>query len=82
MNKIQLDESNTTLIIGKNGSGKSTAISAISFALFGKPFRNITKGQIVNSINKKDCLVQIEFESNDKLYKVISQSLTLFLRLL
>ena len=70
-NKVLLTKSPTTLIIGKNGEGKSTILDALCFALFGKPFRNINKGQLVNSINGKNCLVTIEFTVNSKKYKVI-----------
>ncbi len=70
-NKVLLTKSPTTLIIGKNGEGKSTILDALCFALFGKPFRNINKGQLVNSINQKNCLVEINFTVNSKSYKVI-----------
>ena len=70
-NKILLDKSPTTLIIGKNGEGKSTILDALCFALFGKPFRNINKGQLVNSINGKGCVVEIEFTINGKEYRVL-----------
>ena len=70
-NKVLLNKSTTTLIIGKNGEGKSTILDALCFALFGKPFRNINKGQLVNSINGKGCLVEIRFSVNNKSYKVI-----------
>jgi DNA repair exonuclease SbcCD ATPase subunit len=70
-NKILLDKSPTTLIIGKNGEGKSTILDALCFALFGKPFRNINKGQLVNSINGKGCIVEIEFSINGKEYRVL-----------
>ena len=70
-NKVLLNKSTTTLIIGKNGEGKSTILDALCFALFGKPFRNINKGQLVNSINGKGCLVEIRFSVNNKNYKVI-----------
>ena len=70
-NKVLLNKSTTTLIIGKNGEGKSTILDALCFALFGKPFRNINKGQLVNSINQKNCLVEIQFTVNNKSYKVI-----------
>jgi DNA repair exonuclease SbcCD ATPase subunit len=70
-NKVLLNKSTTTLIIGKNGEGKSTILDALCFALFGKPFRNINKGQLVNSINQKNCLVEIKFNVNNKSYKVI-----------
>jgi DNA repair exonuclease SbcCD ATPase subunit len=70
-NKVLLNKSTTTLIIGKNGEGKSTILDALCFSLFGKPFRNINKGQLVNSINGKGCVVEIEFEINGKEYKII-----------
>lgn len=69
--KVLLNKSTTTLIIGKNGEGKSTILDALCFSLFGKPFRNINKSQLVNSINGKNCLVTIEFDINGKEYKVI-----------
>lgn len=70
-NKILLNKSPTTLIIGKNGEGKSTILDALCFSLFGKPFRNINKGQLVNSINGKGCVVEIEFDVNGKEYKIV-----------
>ena len=70
-NKILLNKSTTTLIIGKNGEGKSTILDALCFSLFGKPFRNINKNQLVNSINGKKCLVEIEFSIGTKDYKII-----------
>ena len=69
-NKVLLNKSPTTLIIGKNGEGKSTILDALCFSLFGKPFRNINKGQLVNSINGKGCSVEIEFDINGKEYLV------------
>jgi len=70
-NKVLLNKSQTTLIIGKNGEGKSTILDALCFSLFGKPFRNVNKGQLVNSINGKNCLVEVEFDINGKEYKII-----------
>ena len=70
-NKVLLNRSQTTLIIGKNGEGKSTILDALCFALFGKPFRNINKGQLVNSINGKGCVVEIELTISAKEYKII-----------
>ena len=70
-NKVLLNKSSTTLIIGKNGEGKSTILDALCFALFGKPFRNINKGQLINSINNKNCLVVIEFDINGREYKIV-----------
>lgn len=70
-NKVLLNKSTTTLIIGKNGEGKSTILDALCFSLFGKPFRNINKGQLVNSINGKGCVVEVEFEVNGREYKIV-----------
>ena len=68
---IQLDSRPTTLIVGENGSGKSTFLDAVCFGLFGKPYRNINKPQLVNSINDKNCIVEIEFAIGSKNYKII-----------
>jgi DNA repair exonuclease SbcCD ATPase subunit len=70
-NTILLNKSSTTLIIGKNGEGKSTCLDALCFALFGKPFRNINKNQMINSINGKNALVEIEFSIGQKNYKIV-----------
>lgn len=59
--EVDLESFSKTLIIGKNGSGKSTLLDALCFSLFGKPFREINKPQLVNTITKKDCLVEVEF---------------------
>ena len=69
--EIQLDRDNDTLIVGQNGAGKSTILDALTFSLFGKPFRKINKGQLVNSVNEKDCKVEIEFAINKTEYKVL-----------
>ena len=61
----------TNLIIGENGAGKSTMLDALSFALFGKSHRNITKKQLINSINNKACLTEVEFTVGGKGYKVV-----------
>ena len=58
------------MIIGENGAGKSTILDALTFSLFGKPFRKINKSQLLNSVNEKNCLVEIEFSTNGKEYKV------------
>ena len=68
--EIQMDTAQSTLCHGSNGSGKSTFIEAVSFALYGKPFRKTNKPQLVNSINKKELLVEIEFSANNKEYLV------------
>ena len=70
-NKVLLNKSTTTLIIGKNGEGKSTILDALCFSLFGKPFRNVNKGQLINSINQKQCVVQVQFSIGKNKYKVI-----------
>lgn len=69
--EVQLNRSPSTLITGENGAGKSTFLEALCVGLFGKPFRNINKPQLVNSINKKDCVIEIEFDIGEKQYKVI-----------
>jgi DNA repair exonuclease SbcCD ATPase subunit len=68
--EIDFEKSNTNLIIGTNGAGKSTMLDALTFVLFNKSFRGITKPQLVNSVNEKDCLVEIEFSINSKKYLV------------
>ncbi len=70
-NEIRLDKSRSTLVVGKNGEGKSSVLDALCFVLFSKPFRNVNKGQLINSINGKNCLVEIEFIASSKKYKVI-----------
>jgi DNA repair exonuclease SbcCD ATPase subunit len=60
--EIQFDRSPTTLVVGQNGAGKSTLLDALSFGLFGKPHRDIKKDQLINSINKKHCVVEVEFK--------------------
>lgn len=69
--EIDLVSSKTNLIVGANGHGKSTILDALTFALFGKAFRNINKPTIVNSVNGKDCAVELEFTSNGKKYKIV-----------
>lgn len=69
--EIPLNEESTTLIIGENGSGKSTIMDALTFVLYGKPFRKINKPGLVNKINNKNCVVEIEFSIHNKEYKVI-----------
>jgi len=69
--EIKLDKSTNTLIVGQNGAGKSTILDALTFALFNKPFRKINKPQLVNTINDRDCLVEVEFSIGKKKYKIV-----------
>jgi DNA repair exonuclease SbcCD ATPase subunit len=69
--EIQLDKSDATLIIGQNGAGKSTLLDALSFGLFGKPFRNILKPQLLNSINNKNAVVEVEFSVGAAEFKIV-----------
>ena len=69
--EIDITKSNTNLIVGSNGAGKSTILDALTFVLYNKPFRKISKTQLVNSVNEKDCLVEIEFDISNKEYKVV-----------
>jgi len=68
--ELDLSKNPTTLIIGQNGSGKSTFLDALSFALFGKPFRKINKPQLINSINDKNMVVQVDFSIGSKNYLI------------
>ena len=68
---IHLDSHKTTLVVGTNGAGKSTMLDALSFALFGKPHRNINKPQLINSINGKKCLVEVTFSIGTSEYRVV-----------
>jgi|TARA_B100001540_G_C15811207_1_gene644622 DNA repair exonuclease SbcCD ATPase subunit len=69
--EIEFNRSPSTLVVGENGSGKSTMLDAVCFALFNKPFRKISKTQLINSINNKKLVVEIEFRIGGKQYKVI-----------
>ena len=69
--EINLTKHPTNLIIGTNGAGKSTLLDALTFALFGKPFRKINKPQLINSVNEKDCVVEVEFSIGNTNWKVI-----------
>lgn len=69
--KIELNRTTTTIIIGKNGAGKSTILDALTFVLFGKPFRNINRGQVVNSINCRQCEVTLDLYVDNVKYKII-----------
>jgi len=68
--EIDLKRNSTTLIVGENGSGKSTILDALTFSLFGKAFRNINKAQLINSINDRNCLIETEFTIGKKNYLV------------
>ena len=69
--EIKLNTHGNNVIIGKNGAGKSTILDALTFVLFNKPFRKINKPQLVNTINGKDCCVEVEFSVGKKSYKII-----------
>ena len=69
--EINLNQNKSTLIVGHNGAGKSTILDAISFALFGKSHRNINKQQLINSINKKSCVVEVEFTIGSSDFKIV-----------
>ena len=69
--EIDFTKNNTTLIIGNNGAGKSTVLDALTFSLFGKSFRKINKPQLINSVNDKDCRVEVEFTIGNTNWKVI-----------
>ena len=68
---FELDRSNTTLIVGDNGAGKSTLLDALCFGLYGKGFRNLKKDLLINSINQKELVVEIEFSIGKRAYKVV-----------
>jgi len=68
--KVSLDDASTSLIIGTNGAGKSTILDALTFSLYGKSFRKINKGQLINTTNEKNCFVEIEFVVNNVEWKV------------
>ena len=68
--EVDFQQNATNLIVGTNGTGKSTVLDALTFSLFNKPFRKINKGQLANSTNEKDCLVEVEFCINNKQYIV------------
>ena len=69
--EVELDKNSTTLIVGTNGAGKSTVLDALTFSLFNKPFRKISKGQLINTVNEKDCRVEVEFSIAETEWKVV-----------
>ena len=69
--ELDLDQHSTTLVVGTNGAGKSTVLDALTFSLFGKPFRKINKPQLTNSTNEKDCKVEVEFSLGGTEWKVV-----------
>jgi len=69
--EIALNKSKSTLIVGQNGAGKSTMLDAISFALFGKPHRKISKNQLINSINQKQAVVEVEFSIGKAQFRIV-----------
>ena len=71
---MNLQKAPSTLIIGANGSGKSTMLDALCFVLFNRPFRTIKKEQLVNTINNTDCEIEVTFNTGNKEYKVISKN--------
>ena len=70
LTQVEFNTHTTTLIVGQNGAGKSTVLDALTFTLFGKPFRKINKAQLINSVNEKDCLVEVEFSIGQTEWKV------------
>ena len=68
--EVEFNTHSTTLIVGQNGAGKSTVLDALTFTLFGKPFRKINKAQLINSVNEKDCLVEVQFTIGQTAWKV------------
>ena len=69
--EIPLDQNSTTLVIGDNGSGKSTMLDALCFGLFGKPFRRIKKEQLINSVNERECKIEVHFDIGRSQYLII-----------
>ena len=69
--EIELDKNSTTLIVGTNGAGKSTVLDALTFSLFNKQFRKISKSQLINTVNEKDCRVEVEFSIAETEWKVV-----------
>ena len=70
MTEVAVDNASTTLIIGENGAGKSTLLDAICYALYAKSFRNVAPTSMINSINNKECVAEVEFKVGSKYYRV------------
>ena len=68
---VTIEQGEVVSVVGQNGSGKSTMLDAVSFSLFGKPHRNINKPQLINSINNKSCIVEVEFLIGKNYYKIV-----------
>ena len=69
--EISFQDASTTLVIGSNGAGKSTMLDALTFSLFGKPYRKINKPQLLNTVNEKDCVVEVEFSIGNVTWKIV-----------
>ena len=69
--EVDLQKSNATLVVGENGAGKSTMLDALCFGLFQRAFRNIKKDQLINSLNERDCVVEVYFTVGQKSYKIV-----------
>jgi DNA repair exonuclease SbcCD ATPase subunit len=69
--EIQLDKSDTTLVIGENGAGKSTLLDALTFVLFNKPYRSVNLPQLVSSVNERECVVEVEFSDGSSEYRIV-----------
>ncbi|BCU99218.1 MAG: hypothetical protein CM15mV26_0450 [uncultured marine virus] len=76
---VNFQEHATNLVIGTNGAGKSTMLDALTFVLFNKPFRKINKPQLVNTTNERDCVVEIEFEVNNRSIWFVEESNQMYL---
>ena len=69
--EVDFTLNSTNLIVGTNGAGKSTILDALTFSLFGRPFRKINKPQLINTVNEKDCIVEVEFTIGTTEWKVV-----------
>ena len=68
--EVQFDRAESTLVVGENGAGKSTFLDALCFGIYGKPFRNVNKPQLINTLNGKGLLVELDFTIGKNTYKV------------